>query len=612
MSRPGLRVSRRRGVTLFLILCALPLLGVFPYLAAVNNPNENVRIYMTMSLVERGEFRIDEMVKTFGWVNDMAVVHTPAEPPHHYSVKAPATSYAGIPAYWFYARVIAPLFHTSFPGPTSTPVERQSWLRNSIWACRLFAVQIPCFLFLIAFERYLRAFTTDRAIRLSAVAAACLGTNYLAYDNMFVSHATFAVAAFGSFAFTERERRIGDPRKRRLSRAALAGFCASWCVALEYHSLFVAVVLTLWGLVTFYRPTRLLAFSAGGLVNVGAVMLFQWRSFGSPLTPGHKMAETAQFAAAHNQGLFGIMMPKLDVVSSLLFDPTFGFVGTSPFMALALVGAPLILFGPLRGMGRARRHLRLAVFVCVLAMVAIFGVNAGYNQWRGGWTVGPRFLGCAPPFFAFVAVVALERLAAGGRLRRAVVRGLAGGAALASVVAIGTVGIMYNTLPEAVPRPMAQFFYPLFRAGFVPHHVAEWIGVAGTWPWYVICAALVLAPIAAGIGYGIGELGRVGAALRVAAFLAAFAAAMLPAISKPENGGEMFVLYPDGRFFPIWEPAGRDRITKLREEAERYGARRPCNWYRIADLERVIGMDPRADEARALGVPREGCAKLRF
>ena len=45
---------------LILVAVAVALLWTFPYLAPLNNPNENVRLYMTMSLVDDGSFAIAE------------------------------------------------------------------------------------------------------------------------------------------------------------------------------------------------------------------------------------------------------------------------------------------------------------------------------------------------------------------------------------------------------------------------------------------------------------------------------------------------------------------------------------------------------------------------
>jgi hypothetical protein len=288
----------------------------------------------------------------------------------------------------------------------------------------------------------------------------------------------------------------------------------------------------------------------------------------------------------------------------------------SPFMWIGLLGAPLVLVSP-KGPASQRTHLRVITIVWLACMLVVFGVNAGFVEWRAGWTVGPRYLVVCAPFFAFGATLALERLARGGRAKRALARGLGGGLALAGVLTIGTVGIIYDTLPETIARPFAQFSIPMARTGLVPHHVGEWFGWDGTTFWYVVCGALLLAPIVAGLAWHPGER-RGETAGRALTFVAALALGMVPAFSPPDDSSSLFVMHPST--VPLgtgWEPAGRDRISLLREEAERYGTRGkgPCLWYRVADLERVLNQEAQAarDEARAKGVmPKDRCPKLVF
>ena len=591
------------------------MLCVFPYLRAVNNPNEFVRVFTAMSIVERGTFRIDEPVQLWGWVNDLARVPSKEDgQPHYFMVKAPGVVYLGVPGYFFFSKVVAPALGKHFPTPDSSQEERLWWLRMSTWSLRLFGVQIPCFLFLLWFERYLRAFTPDPVLRYAAVAAAGVGTNFLAYTHMFASHSPYAAAAFLAFALIEREKRLsrGDALARRPTYAALAGFLTSACVAFEYQSLFLAIILSVYAVTVFWRPTRLVAFGLGGLLNAPPVMFFHWKAYGNPFTPGHQMLETAAFAEEHKQGLWGILWPSWDHIKALAVDPGFGFFGMSPFMWLGLVGVPILLLSP-QGPPTMRRSLRAATLVWFLACSALIGVNAGFVEWRAGWTVGPRYLVACGPFFAFGAACALERVAGASRTRRAVVRGVAAGLALASVVTIGTVGLLYDTLPENIGRPLTQFAIPMMRAGFVPHHVGEWFGVDGIGFWYVCCAAMLAAPIV--VGLGVRPERRSVYLMRAGLFAAALAGGLAPAFSDPEDGTERFVLHPSTRAFLIaWEPQGRDRATLLRHEAERYGPRRPCPWYRLADLERSLGRTGQAarDEARAQGFPREKCPRTFF
>lgn len=662
-----LRRKRPAWYTLFFLFVFLPVLTVFPYIRAVNNPNEYVRVFTVMSLVESGSYRIDEQVATFGWVNDMA--HVPGNEdhtPHYYMVKAPGVLYPALPGYFLFSRVIAPLTGHHYPGiwgghwkpqpgvvvtPT-TAEEKTWWLQMATWAMRLSASNIPCFLFLLWFERYLRSFTSDAAIRYAAVTACGLGTNYLAYTHMYASHSQYAAVAFMAFALMETEMRRsgGDVRKMRWSHAMLAGFLTSASVTLEYHALFMTVLMTLFAALVFWRPfsffawlvglvpplrgirnwiplgtsvtpTRLLAFAVGGLSNIPHMMYFHWTAYGNPLTPGHQKIESAKFQAEHHQGLWGILWPTWDHVKALAIDPSFGFFGMSPYMWIGLLSVPLLLLSPY-GPPSFRRYLRISSFAWLLFMAMAFGVNAGFIEWRAGWTVGPRYLVVCAPFFAFGAALALERFSHRNRSRRAMARGMGGGLALSGVLAIGTVGLIYDTLPENIPPPFPHFAIPMARIGMVPHHIGEWFGWSTITYWYIACAALVLCPFVATFAPQRDEK-RADKALRAIAFVMAAAAGVAPQFTQlGERSGlddsPLFVLHPSMQGVGLgMEPAGRDRITKYREEAESLGlrGRGPCVWYRLAALEHTAGQEAKAnrDEAKARAVlPKERCSKLWF
>jgi hypothetical protein len=656
--RRELRWKRKGLHRLFFVFVLLPMLCVFPYLRVVNNPNEFVRVFTVMSLVENRTFKIDEQVKTWGWVNDMAHLKGVDGADHYFMVKAPGAVYLGLPGYVLFSRVVAPLLGKHYRDVIATPSSKEQmaevadlrlwWLRMATWSMRIVGTQIPCFLFLLWFERYLRDFSPDPAIRYATVAAAGLGTNYLAYTHMFASHSQYAAVAFLAFANIERElrRSAGDLRRVRLPYALLAGFCTSACVTLEYHALFLTLVLTMFAAFALFRPhyaafwvlgaipglgfmrrwvplparasvtpVPLLAFGVGGLLNVPHVMYFHWAAYGDPFTPGHQKLETARFAAEHKMGLWGILWPSWDHIKALAIDPGFGFFGMSPFMWLGLLSVPLLFVSP-RGTWSQRQHLRIISVVWLACMAVVIGVNAGFVEWRAGWTVGPRYLVVCAPFFAFGGALLLERVAHGSRSRRALCRGVAGGLALAGVLTIGTVGLVYDTLPETIARPFAQFSIPMVRAGLVPHHIGEWFGWTSITPWYVVCVAMLLAPMVAALWPSPGDTGAT-LLRRASAFVVALGIGMVPAFSTPEDSTPLFKLHPSVAGLAAgWEPPGRDRLTALREEAERYGTRGigPCLWYRVADLERTLDQDGAAakDESRARVVPRDRCPKARF
>lgn len=587
----------------FFALLLVVYVGVFPYIGVINNPNENVRTYMTMALVEEGTFKIDAMVDRHGWTNDMARAPDKKTGVFHlYSVKAPAVSYAGVPVYWAFTKVM-PRLGRPVPTLRSPPEARARWLADATWALRLFSVQLPCLAFLVWLERYLRATTRDPVLRLAAVAALGLGTNYLAYALMFASHALFAVAAFVSFAVTARARTT--PSRDRTARDAfVAGFCAGWVTLLEYHALPVSVVLALYAAVTF-RPSfhrrrvgPFAALAGGGLLHVALMAFFQWRAFGSPLTPGHRMSENGEFARLLNQGYFGIQTPDLGHAGSLLFNRGYGLFGTSPYLWLGLLVVP---FGVLSGFGgpRSRGARRGATLVWLAACgVLVLTVSAAIN-WRGGWTVGPRYLGACPAFLVLGAVTAQEQLARGRRSRRVWVRALAAGAALASAAQTGLVSVLCNTLPETVGRPLPEVALPLLRAGFVPRHLLDLAGVSSpTFGYLVVLAGalacgslLVFAPPPRETWAR--RVGRAAGGLVVAGL------ALVPAFSEPApeegtDGGVATRRY----FAEVWEPAGRDRIAKLRERVGKTHA--PCGYLRLAALEKSMALDAEAARHAAL------------
>ncbi|MDP3278442.1 MAG: hypothetical protein Q8Q09_24850 [Deltaproteobacteria bacterium] len=482
-------------VAIFFVLVALPFLGVFPYINVVMNPNENTRTYLTIAAVEHHTFQLDPVVQRFGWVNDMASVRDKRGIPHSYSVKGPINSFVAMPVYWLQCKW-ARWRHHPPPQVTDSAEKRNEWFETTTWVLRMFTVQLPCFLFLIWFERYLRGFTRDRALRLLAVAAAGLGTNYLGYAHMFASHALFAVAAFVGFGMAERELRTQpDPRKRSLGAAFWSGMGIAAATGLEYHGFFLSAVLALFGLVVFYRPTRMVSYGLGAAIPMGIVAFYQWKAFGSPLTPGHKFVENPLWAAEHARGLYGVILPKWEAVGGLSFHPGYGFFGMSPYMLFGLAAIFTLMIAPRGADARARSVQRWSTAVWAMGMFALWFAMCGAIEWRAGWVLGPRRAGAAPPFFALGSLLFLERISTRWPTLRNSVRGIAAGFALAGILAIGLVGIVYNTLPEDIARPLTQFALPLIRVGVVPHHNAELLGFKGTEFWYLCAAALLAAPL---------------------------------------------------------------------------------------------------------------------
>lgn len=576
-------------------LLAVVFLAPFPYLHRINNPNENVRVYMTLAIVDSGTFRVDEQVELFGHTNDLARAADAKGDWHRYSVKAPATSYAGVPVYAAF-RAIAPRFGLLRPTHASTATEREAWLRGAIGALRLFTVQFPCLLALFAFERWLRRVSRDAVLRYAAVIAAGLGTNHLASSLLFASHAPVAWATFGSFALV-----LGTARPS-LVRALLAGVLAGLATLLEYHALPMSVMLAVVAAVRYRRIKPLAAFAAGASTQAGALMFYQWRAYGNPLTPGHKMCESQEFASAHAKGLFGIELPDPTAFRELSWNRTFGFFTTSPFMVLGLLALVLAVLASSTRVRRWRGHLGAGFAVMAVLWLAV----SAFVSWRGGWTIGPRFFGAAPPFFAFFALVGLEAIASRGEAARTLARGVASGLAFAGVLTLGLVGVFVSSLPEGVERPLPDIAVPFLRAGLAPHHLGELVGFAGYRPFFLVVACLLAAalwPLAVGAGEGL-----VRRLARAAIAIGACALGLGPTL-RPHSAPEAERAAVDARAFyaQYWEPEGSSRHVALLEKRAR-GVASPCELVALARLEGLFGREENAREILDEAAQRGACA----
>jgi hypothetical protein len=315
------------------------------------------------------------------------------------------------------------------------------------------------------------------------------------------------------------------------------------------------------------------------------------------------MSENPVFANLLNKGYFGIGQPSYEVAKNITISHSYGFLGTSPYMILGLLAIPFALVFSY-GTRNERRQRRVATIAWLLTMLVLWTAVSAAINWRGGWTIGPRYLGAAPPFFAYGAVCALEQISGASWWRRALARAVAAGCAVASVAQTGLVSIIMNAVPESITRPLPQFALRMARAGFVPHHAGELFGWMAPWFWYAVAACLVAATLIAALLPS--DDRAVGYALRFVVAGAVAYVALQPAFSTPDKLKEPTDPNAIRYFVDSWEPPDRDFIHRTRQEAERLGVHGPCLWYRVADLERMVMLPADSDERRA-GRPRSTC-----
>ncbi len=425
-------------------------LYVFPYYPAINNPNENVRVYMTAAIVEEGSYEISSLRRRWGWTNDAACVQWPAQgdepqpcegPAHgarrlYYSVKAPLMSWLGVPSY--------ALLH-ALRGEDRVALDAPT-----LWWLRTTASGLPMALFFWFFYGWLGSRTRVPLLRDAVYVATALGSVLLGYAHLFASHSLSAAAAFGSFMLLQRAH-----EERRISwRGSLgAGLLATSATALEYPCVLVTLPLCLFALFAVRPLPRMIAFAAGALLPTLLVMHFQAAAYGNPFTPGHLFVENPAFRAGHESGLFGADRFRPEAAWRLLFDLRLGLWTTTPLLAFATLGPFAI-----------PRERRLGASFAAAGVIALYLVICTMNNWTGGWSIGPRYLVVAVPFVAIGALLGLDWIA---RQRPELAANFAVGTAAASV-AVGQLYALYPHLPDHLSAPVRQLFVELLDEGYVP------------------------------------------------------------------------------------------------------------------------------------------------
>ena len=453
--------SRARSL-LFVALVGCISLYLFPYQPEINNPNENVRFYMTAALVDEGSFEIGTIRERWGWTNDAACVERDAlgspspcvgrpaagSTRSHYSVKAPGTSYLGVPGYALYRAIAGPELDRA----------------RALWFCRLSGTLLPWLVFLYFFHGWLGRRTESGPLRDAVFLTVALGSPLFGYSLMFASHATSAAAGFGAFMLLYDAHR---ERRSSIARAFLAGLLAAGTSMLEYPCFFVSAILSVYALLTL-PPRHRLPFVLGALLPTLAVMHFQQAAFGNAFSPGHLYVESAGLRAQHQPGLFGADRFRWEAALRLLIDRRLGLFALSPLLLGALVGFPRLLRGAgarAEGLAASLICLSLYLFVCHLTL------------WHGGWTLGPRFLMVLVPFLAWGALEALSPLA---ETRPALAFGLALGGTLAGMAAAGIPSAYYVHLPPSVHHPLAHLIPVLLKGDYAPFNAGNLVGLHGT------------------------------------------------------------------------------------------------------------------------------------
>ena len=330
-----------------------------------------------------------------------------------YSNKAPGTGLVALPGY---------LAARAFAGPPSA-----GSLRPALTLMRVAAATLPALLLALVLEgAALRLGATAARARFAA-AALLFATPLFAYGLLLFSHALVAACLFGAWAAFFVTDAGGRAR-----HDVLGGALLGLAVLSEYPAAVPAAVLV--ACAAAVSPRRLPAIAAGGAPLAVILGVYDAICFGSPFALSSGFERAAAFRGLSASGLFGIGLPSPSLLFRLLLDPSKGL----------LVFVPLLLSWPWAfpaARGRVSREGGLALVLVPLSLLLLY---AGYPNWHGGFTVGPRYLVAALPFLVFPFA-----LREGGALEA----GLAGASVLACV---GT-SLAFPFVPPGFALPWGSF-----------------------------------------------------------------------------------------------------------------------------------------------------------
>lgn len=432
------------GLALFVHLYA------FPYFGALKHANELPRVLTTQEIVHHGTFRLDARLTELGSRADIST--TPDG--HAYQNKAPGLSIVGAVVYAPLAAAYA-LFGA-----------RPSLLLTT-WLLRVLVVVVPACAFWPLFRRVASRFADDDPLaRDIALVATVLGSLLFPYAIVFMSHVPAAVIVGAAFALSIEIGRGERPATTR----GLAALGALFGLALlvEYQAIFAVVPIAALLLARVSGRVRAaLGLAAGGLPFAIALGAYHKLAFGSPFRTGYAFSVDE----ANRTGFWGIVGPSTEAARQLFTIGSNGLLVLSPWVVFAIIGAYRIF-------ADRERRARLgpeALVACVVVAIYLAFVSALVPEFgRAGWSVGPRYIAVALPFFGWLAAAGVSGVATRDELFVPVV-----GAVALSVMVNVVAATTYPHWPIQMQNPLFEVSFRLLRDGRAPHSLGTALGLHG-------------------------------------------------------------------------------------------------------------------------------------
>jgi hypothetical protein len=420
-----------------ILLLSAILLGFFSHFHKNwPNPNETVRLYLSLAIIEDGRFNIDKEIERYGVIWDRAVCNNKI-----YSDKAPGISFAAaLPLF------INKVIHKKI-------LHREPDLKTSYMVAVIFTSFISTLLAIFFLVRLLSLYELSFTSVFLSVLTLIVGTYTNTYSMLFFGHAFSSALIFISFVLIE----FYIKKERKPSYIMASAFLASYAFITEYPTIILSLIFLIY-LYISTKEKRVFLYSLVALIPVILLLYYQYKCFGKPLSPGYEHLDSEAFSKIHREGLFGFKYPSPEALVNLLFGSRRGLFFFSPALLLAIY-----MFFRDRFKGQLNR-LILVIFVLYTLFISSFG------YWIGGDAAGPRHLLPLNLFLILPLAFAIEGIK-DERLNMSIFFGLL----LISAVNIISSTVSWPFFPPQFLNPIADFGWILIREGFITHSVSEYI-----------------------------------------------------------------------------------------------------------------------------------------
>jgi hypothetical protein len=443
----------------WLIAIAVAYLYAFPNFPAVHSANELPRVYLVKAMAHDHTFAIDRQVARWGATADVSPFGS-----HQYSNKAPGSSWLVLPVYWVVAL---------FGEPS---------LDATMWISRVVSGVIPSLLFLALLAKFLARFSPDPDVRRLVLAAYALGTMAFTYSCLFFAHQLSAICVCSAWIFALD----AADEKRGIHAFASAGFLIGCAPLVDYQAAFAAVPLAIhviWKIRHWPRPQLLkaIAYTAiAAAIPIAALLAYHTACFGGPLHTGYGASTT--FAMYHQQGFLGITKLRSEAFIGSTVAPHFGLFALSPFLFLVFPGLVVLW-----------KRERAVAIVCASIVVIYILFVSSINFWRGGWSVGPRYIVVMLPFLLPPITAQLDAWK-----NQWAPMLFAGALAIVGVVIFSVTTATFPYWPESFRNPFHELALRLLGDGHVAPNVGTWAGlpaIVSVLPYFLVVMTVVAAPL---------------------------------------------------------------------------------------------------------------------